>query len=247
MKEMIQYIISKFGARIARIPQFVEPMMPFDVLELAIERQLTIEGSRFYFVRVGANDGAKNDSLNRVMRKLTLRGCLIEPAEDVSNKIGNNYQDQSQLDFLNWIIIETNDTAKIYRSKQDASAPAVLHNGLARPDAFYIQSRVKSTGLTEHNGTVTTSITCSFESLVMQWPVKHISMLYVDTQGNDDKIVNSTLRAGVYPAIIQYEWSELPLERRYALKMMLLDYGYRFIDIGASTVCLRNESAAADY
>ncbi|MCI5117039.1 MAG: hypothetical protein D3913_03595 [Candidatus Electrothrix sp. LOE1_4_5] len=66
-------------------------------------------------------------------------------------------------------------------------------------------------------------------------------MLYKDTEGSDEKIIKNAFQAGLYPPIIHYEWTEMSIERRYLLKMKLLDNGYRFIDVGADTVCVREE------
>jgi len=55
-------------------------------------------------------------------------------------------------------------------------------------------------------------------------------------------VIETALDAGSHPAIIHYEWSEMPPERRCALKRRLLDEGYRFIDVGADTVALRQDA-----
>ena len=78
-----------------------------------------------------------------------------------------------------------------------------------------------------------------FESFAESLPTRDLALLFVDTEGKDDIVVLSALAAGIRPAIIQYEWSEMPIERRASLKQKLLETGYRFLDVGADTVCLR--------
>ena len=79
----------------------------------------------------------------------------------------------------------------------------------------------------------------TFENFMGTLPVDHIGLLYVDTEGSDDRILDAAFRAGVFPDVINYEWTEMPLRRRCALKLGLLNRGYRFVDVGADTVCLR--------
>jgi len=140
------------------------------------------------------------------------------------------------------MIGDRDGTGQIYRFKPDAAVPHEFFHGLARADGEYIQKRAKSAGLT----TETEIVQCrmqTFESFLADLPVGEISMLYVDTEGSDDKIIVSVFAAGLFPPLINYEWTEMPLKRRYDLKMKLLDHGYRFIDVGDDTVCLRVEDA----
>jgi len=81
------------------------------------------------------------------------------------------------------------------------------------------------------------------DSLLARLPDRHVSILCVSAEGSDDKIIDAAFRAGVFPPIINYEWTEMPVERRCELKLKLLDHGYRFVDIGSDTVCLRVDHA----
>lgn len=244
MVDTLQKVLALFGVRLARLPKCIELVMPFDVFELVLLKALR-EMDEFYFVQIGANDGVMHDSLNPLIRKYGLRGCLVEPMADVFEVLQRNYRDQPQLDFRNVMIGDHDGVAEIHRFKRDAPVPHEFFHGLARQDADYIRKRAKSEGLEQHTETVKCTMV-AFESFMADLPVRNISMLYVDTEGSDDKIIEAAFRAGVFPPIINYEWSEMPLERRCALKMRLLDHGYRFIDVGSDTVCLRVEQALPD-
>jgi FkbM family methyltransferase len=203
----------------------VDPVAPFNALELALQLQILKDGQNFYFVQIGANDGVLADSLNPLIRKYRLRGCLVEPMKDVFRELINNYSDQPQLDFRAVMIGEADGTGEIYRFKRDAPVPADFFHGLARADKDYMQCTMQT-----------------FDTFMSTLPSNTISMLYVDTEGSDDKIIEAAFGAGIFPSIINYEWTEMSADKRFLLKMRLLDNGYRFIDIGADTVCLRVES-----
>lgn len=238
VKQAVQNILKPFGAQLARVPKAVEPVLPFDVLEALIFKELARLGDDFYFIQVGANDGVLNDFLNPLIRKYQLKGCLVEPMPDVFELLRKNYADQPQLDFRNVLIGDANGTGTIHRFKRGAAVPADFYHGLARQDGNYIEARARQHGL----GDAVEAIYCpmqDFGALLDSLPTRNIALLYVDTEGSDDQVVLAALSAGLHPAIIQYEWTEMPVERRAALKQRLLEFGYRFLDVGADTVCLR--------
>ena len=238
LKVIAQNLLKQFGLRLSRIT-VPEPVAPFDVLDVVIQARLKKESQDFYFIQIGANDGVLADSLNPLIRKYGLRGCLVEPMKDFYKDLINNYSDQPQLDFRNSLISDSDGHGEIHRFKRDAPVPAFFH-GLSREDFEYIKKRAISLGLEDHIETVKVEKQ-SFSSLLKSLDVKSISLLYVDTEGSDDKVINSVFSCGLYPPVIQYEWSEMSLARRHQLKMSLLDNGYRFIDVAADTICLRLE------
>ena len=240
VKAIVQKIFFYFGIRLTRIPRFVDPVAPFDALELAVQFQLIKEKETFYFVQIGANDGVLADSLNPLIRKYGLHGCLVEPMKDVFRDLKNNYSDQPQLDFRAVMIGSSDDTGEIYRFKRDAPVPANFFHGLARADKNYIQKRAEAVGLPDMYERLE-CVMQTFSTFMLTLPVRKISMLYIDTEGSGDQIIEAAFESGIFPAIINYEWSEMSTERRFLLKMKLLDNGYRFIDIGADTVCIRGE------
>lgn len=233
-----QRLLGKIGLQVVRKPACVEPIMPFDILELGLAKILAERGDNFYFVQIGANDGVLNDFLNKLIRKYGLRGCMVEPMPDVYEALKHNYRDQHQLEFRNVMIGDRDGVAEIYRFARDAPVPHEFFHGLARSDAKYIADRAKAEGLEAFTEAVVCQMV-TFETFMATLPVDHLSLLYVDTEGSDDMVLESAFRAGVFPDLINYEWTEMPLRRRCALKLGLLNRGYRFVDVGADTVCLR--------
>ena len=238
LKKVAHNLLRKLGFRLTRIT-VCEPVAPFDILDIAVQAQLVKEGPDFYFLQIGANDKVLADSLNPLIKKHGLRGCLVEPMYDFYQDLMKNYSDQQQLDFRNCMISDSNGFGEIHRFKRDLPVPSFFY-GLAREDSEYIRRPAISEGVEDYIESIEVRQQ-TFSSLLDGLPTKNISLLYLDTEGSDDKIIYYAFSAGLYPSIIQYEWSEMSPERRYQLKMMLLDNGYRFIDVGADTICLRLE------
>ncbi|MFT6372361.1 MAG: FkbM family methyltransferase [Gammaproteobacteria bacterium] len=242
MKKLLQKILSKFGLRLSRIPIYIDPVAPFSLLEMAIKLQLDKEKKEFYFLQIGANDGILADALNPIIRKYRLPGCLVEPMRDVYKDLKMNYVDQKQLDFRNVMVSHKNGIGTMYRFRRDAELPASFYHGLAREDSDYIFKRAKAAGLTHLVESLEVKSE-TFDTLIDSLAVKHISLLFIDTEGSDDGIIEAAFESGIFPPIINYEWTEMTPQRRYLLKMKLLDHGYRFIDNGADTICMRGVHA----
>jgi FkbM family methyltransferase len=237
LKSLIQKIFRIAGLKITRFEPFSEPLMPFDVMDYLI-RQTVLDSDNFYFVQVGAHDGVRNDGLNPLITKYNLKGCLIEPMPEFFAMLTENYKDKDGLTFVNAMIGAENGTGILYRFKPNAPVPMQFYHGLAREDSNYIKNRAKREGLSNH----IEAIQCkkiTFQTLLKEIPYEKVDLLYIDTEGSDDKIINLALNSGIKPKIIQYEWTELSKRQRFELKMILLDHGYRFIDCGPDTIALR--------
>jgi FkbM family methyltransferase len=238
LKKVIQNLLGKFGFRLSRI-NVPDPVAPFDVLDVVIQARLKKEGADFYFIQMGAHDGVLADSLNSLIRRYSLQGFLVEPMKNFYEDLINNYSDQPQLVFKKKMISESDGYGEIHRFKRDAPVLDFFHR-LARGDFQYIKKRAISEGLEDHIETIKIE-NQTFPSLLKSPDTKSVSLLYVDTEGSEDKIIYSAFSCGLYPPVIQYEWTAMPPARRHQLKITLLDNGYRFVDVGADTICLRLE------
>ena len=67
----------------------------------------------------------------------------------------------------------------------------------------------------------------------------NLHLLYLKSKPDSNEVIYQALDAKLYPLIINYVWTEMNSAQNYQLKMRLLDEGYRFIDVGAETVCVR--------
>lgn len=235
--DLVQSLLKRFGIRMTRVPKCVEPVAPFALLDVVIGDQFARSGDAFYFIQVGANDGILADNLNPLIRKHRLRGCLVEPMPDTFERLKANYADQTQLVFRNVMIGEEDGEGHIHRFIPEAEVPQDFYHGLARSDGDYIRKRAASVGLDDQIET----LTCprwSFRTLVGSLGLREVDLLFIDTEGSDDSVIRAAFDAAIYPRIIHYEWTEMPLERRCSLKQLLLDKGYRFIDVGGDTIAL---------
>jgi hypothetical protein len=77
-------------------------------------------------------------------------------------------------------------------------------------------------------------------SLLEKHSIKDVTLLQVDTEGYDYRVVKSALEAGIRPKLINYEHVHLNQADRLACKLMLYNAGYRFAEVVTDTLCYLN-------
>ena len=243
IKTIVQKLLGIFGMRIARKEIYPELNFPFEILDFVIHKYLS-EKNDLFFVQIGANDGVMSDKLSKFIRKYKLKGILVEPMSDVYQTLLLNYKDQQQLMFENCSIGKENKNAQIYGFKPDSDVPNEFYHGLSKLDGSYMEERAQKEGLSDCVEELVVPM-WTFEKLIQRHEIKEITLLYIDTEGYNKIAIESCFDSGKYPLIINYEWTEMSDKDNYELKMLLLDNGYKFIDIGADTLCLRTGEESA--
>lgn len=240
MKQALQYLLSRVGLKLVRVRPFVDPIAPIDALELAVRAELFRAGESFYFVKIGASDGALVGSLNLLIRRYGLRGCLIAPDQPSLSRLASQLSDQSQLDFRRVVIGKPHAEGLVPLIRPVVARGPGFFDALPGVDRVHVQASAEAAPEAALRHGLGNEVQ-TFVALMATLPADRISLLHVDTDGSDDLIIEAAFEASIFPNIINYGWTEMSAERRFLLKMRLLDNGYRFIDIGADTVCMRGE------
>lgn len=240
MKQALQTLLSRFGLRLVRVGSFLDPIAPFDALELAVQVELSREPESFYFLKIGAGSGVLSSSLNSLIRKHGLRGCLVEANRAVLSGLAQQLSDQCQLDFRIAMIGKLQSDGGVARVGSVITRDVGFFDALPGVGRGHVQASAEAAPEAALRHGLGNEVQ-TFVALMATLPADRISLLHVDTDGSDDLIIEAAFEASIFPNIINYGWTEMSAERRFLLKMRLLDNGYRFIDIGADTVCLRGE------
>jgi hypothetical protein len=83
----------------------------------------------------------------------------------------------------------------------------------------------------------------TLHSLLRKHGIDRISLLQVDTEGSECRIVLAALREGLRPEIINYEYIHADPRQRLKCKRLLAECGYDFIDVGRDTLAVRQSKA----
>jgi FkbM family methyltransferase len=235
-REIIKSALQTFGYDLVRyVPHFARP---FDVLPLLVEEGVRRRGS-FFFLQVGANDGALDDPIRDLVIKHDLKGVLVEPLPDMFEKLQQNYAGQTGLQFENVAISRQPGTIKIYRIAADADVPDPHWHGMASMSREH---------LLKHGATAAQIQVCevpavTMKSVLQKHDIRALDLLQIDTEGYDYEVLKLVLECGLRPRIVNYEHCHLIPKTRQAAQRQLVDLGYRFIEVGKDTVATLTEQS----
>jgi FkbM family methyltransferase len=184
-------------------------------------------------LQVGANDGILDDPINHLVIAHNLAGLLIEPLPDLFAKLLETYSGQSQLAFENVAIGDRAGMAQIHRVKAGARVQEHLHGSASFSRQHLIKEGVPAELIEGWEVKVVT-----MSDLLTRHAIRRIDLLQVDVEGYDYEIVKSVFEIGLRPAIINYEHCHLVPQLRTKAKRMLVEHGYRFIEVGKDTLAV---------
>ncbi len=233
LKSLVKAALHPLGFDVVRyIPDQFLP--PFDILPRffrAYIGDMLEQDADFFFIQVGAHDGVEMDPIRESILAYHLRGLLIEPLPDAFARLRENYRSEPQLIFENVAIGDEPGRVPFYRVKEGKGG--VDWQVLAGFDKAHMMYEGVPEGLIEEIPVEMATL----PSLLEKHGIDRISLLQVDTEGHDFRIVKAALEAGLRPTLINYEHVNLSRIDQNRCKHMLYDLGYRLIDIGIDTLC----------
>lgn len=238
LKRGIRNLIHRLGYDISRRNTLETPRRPFSVLRYVVQEHIQ-HNPGFYFVQIGANDGVANDPIRPLVMEYHMKGLLVEPMPDFFIKLVKNYEGETQLQFENSAIGSSDGSVSLFRFRPGTPLPQTFYHGLARFDGRYMIERARKMGLGKYIEEIQVP-SLTFNSLARKHGIKQVDLLQIDTEGFDYEIVKMAFAAGIFPEIINYEWTELSKLQQHDCKVMLVERGYRFVDIGPDVLCVRS-------
>ena len=235
MKTAFRRVIRKLGYDVVRHVEL--PERPFNVLDLVVGARIAA-GLPMRFIQIGANDGVMNDPLRPLVLQYRLPGLLVEPIPDRFARLQANYAGQPGVEFEQCAIGEHDGEATIYRVRPSPDMPEWLQ-GLASFDRRHLSSRKFGFKDLERHVEGLTVRVLSMSTLLSQHKLEACDLLQIDTEGYDCRLVQYAIRAGLRPAVINYEFIHVQPEERARCKRLLADHGYSFLDIGRDTLAVR--------
>jgi FkbM family methyltransferase len=236
MKRWIKSLIRKFGFDIVQYQEV--PDRPLSVFPYVLGAEAAADPN-FFFVQIGAHDGVRNDPLWETVTRLRLRGLLVEPIPDLFAQLQDNYRDYPDLLFEQAAIAHRQGSVSLYRIAADAPLPAWVQ-GLASLNKQHLSGTKFGIPDLERHIQAIEVPSMTFTQLLKKHGVSRVSLLQVDTEGFDTEIVNMALESGILPRVIHYEYIHTPPPKRAALKRLLAEKGYSYLDVGRDTVAVRD-------
>ena len=238
--------------RPAGIERWVRARLPRHIRqELAADRLLRAFAAaypRAVFVEIGANDGDQLDHLRSLILKRRWRGVMVEPVPYVFTRLQQNYAAAEGVACENAAIADSDGSRPFYHLGQVAES---AHHDL--PDWYDAIGSFSRQHVLAHRvaiadieaRVVETTVPCmTFESLCIKHGLQSIDLLVIDTEGYDFEILRHIDFSRYRPVLVGYEHRHLDRTTRSACLDLMGSFGYKILEEGHDTWCLRPDARA---
>ena len=201
----------------------------------AVIRAHCAGNSRFFFVQIGAHDGASTDPLAECIRAMRLSGLLVEPQEREFRRLAEVYADQPQLRFERAAVAHEDGVATLYKVKlsfwTEHGFPPGIASQISSLNPNQIRRHVELFGgakLAAREADYLERETVpalTLRSLLARHAIERIDLLQIDAEGFDFEIVKM-IDWRDPPPMIHFETIHLPVADRLAAWRLLRDNGY---------------------
>lgn len=189
-------------------------------------------------LQIGANDGVTTDPLYDCIREMNWSAILVEPIPELCNRLRRNYEGLSSVRIDQVAVSDCSGRRRLYHIAAKSGDP-VWAEQLGSFHREVIGSHVGV--ITDINERILETIVdvVTVSDLLTRHNVQTLDLLYVDTEGHDDVILQSIdFNADWAPRFIVYEHDHLG-DRRRGLEGLLIKNGYTLEILAYDTVASR--------
>ncbi len=175
----------------------------------------SLNNEDFTVVQVGANlglDGTLNDPIKKfILNNPQIKGILIEPMNEYLEVVKEIYSKNKNLNYENIAIGREVGNLKLLRFKPGISYNKGYYDGLATLKENRVEelrSRAKRDNTESYLEEINVPVFPAIY-LKQKYNLSNIEILQVDTEGFDLIVIESFFSAGIFPIIVNFEYTEL--------------------------------------
>ena len=203
--------MDKLGLRI----NLLEVLLRLVCLSNSAERKI---------VQIGANDGKRSDPYRPLIQKYGLQGVLVEPIPSVFEDLKSTYRDQNGLSFENSAIGTEHGVLPLYVVRDGSGVTSTC----ASFDRDLVLKISKGLVSAPPISSIQVPV-LTFDELIDKHDIQQISLLAIDAEGWDYKILKSVNFEKVKPALISFEHDHLTYDEQIEACQFLGSKGYKII------------------
>jgi len=198
------------------------------------------------FAQIGANDGMLQDPLREFILRHRWRGVLAEPLPHLFARLKENYADRPGLTFEN-VAISSAEGPKTFYSLTQRDELAALPPWAGGLGSFsrdiLLSHETRIPGIARYILEQQVQV-ISFDALCRKARLDNLDLLQIDAEGHDAEILESIDLRRWQPRLLIYEHHHLTAAQQQACLSRLARFGYRCMQEGLDTFCLRSEDAS---
>lgn len=206
-------------------------------------RRIVGGAKNIFVLQIGSNDGMSGDPVFSLLnQQSSWHALLVEPVPYLFDRLRNNYEHNSRLQFANVAIAETVGTHSFYYV--DSTAKSHVPD---LPPWFDQLGSFNRSHITNHLGERIEPFikaqdiqTTTLPMLLERYGVKKIDVLHIDAEGYDWRILKQLDLSKFRPAVILFEYKHLSdVDRAAAENFLRPNYRMTDLDVTGDYFCER--------
>lgn len=201
-----------------------------------------IKNSASDIIQIGSNDGITSDPVfHIVMKKTKLKVLLVEPVPYLFEELQKNYGNNKRFKFENAAINNGFKQTFYYVRKEANMKLENLPDWYNQLGSFYKENIIKHLdGILEPFIEEMEIQGLTFNQLFKKNNIENVSLLHIDTEGYDWKILSQLDLKKYKPLIILFEYKHLSeSEKQDAIRF--LDINYFIFVFNGDYLCIRKD------
>jgi len=195
--------------------------------------QLLLENISPTFLQIGAFDGVGDDDLRELIQSHRLRGVLVEPQPAAFARLQETYADQPQVELLQAAIAEREGVRDLF-----------VRNSKTSMAASFDREHLRRHNIPSNDISVLPVPCHTVASALGLAGFESVDILQIDAEGYDWPIIRSIDFERVRPAIVRFEYRNMPPSEADACLAHLAKRGYRFLLERRDIIAVATESRA---
>jgi FkbM family methyltransferase len=190
-------------------------------------------------IKIGANDGLKDDPLVNIIKKFKLESLLLEPIKKYFLSLQNNYLNYENVKLENSALSINNEIHFLYKVNPEYfSKYGTLTDVIS---SFYEDHLIKH-GINKKHIIKEKVSQIGFNELLKKYSIEKFDLLIIDTEGYDCHIVNDFFSKikRIRPIVI-FEWSHIKNNELENTLNSLTKNNYSFFPVENDIFCFPTE------
>jgi FkbM family methyltransferase len=231
VRQLVKAEIRHRGYTLQRLPSSAfDPRLALTVdFEYVLAHYLASRwGPRpFFFLQVGAHDGAMEDPLRNHVLGGQWHGILVEPQALPFGRLVENYAGLDGLTFINAAVSERSGQKTLYVIQDETGATLESLSGTASFRRETLEAPHRKVGPAGSRiGSV--EVVCKTFADVLA-DVAYLDLLEIDAEGYDLELLKLFDFGRIKPPIVRFEHRHLSPDERDEAVELLADHGYRMV------------------
>jgi FkbM family methyltransferase len=197
-------------------------------IDIPVEKFLaSVAGKIGHFVKIGSNDGVKNDPFGNAIDKYHWKGIMVEPFEQNFEKLKANFGGRPNVQLEQAGITEQRGSFDFYYIENIREDEPGWYDQVG---SFDKETFIKNIEVVP---SLLSRIACkqipcmTFADLLQKYAVETVDLIHIDTEGYDYKILKTIDLKKVRPMILIFEYEWLTQFEFREAKKLLTDNGYK--------------------